>query len=302
MLLAAWILAGPAVAAAPSLVRTCARTSASANANVRWDVLEQRGKDGDRQAQEGELTASTELKRIWSWEKSADLCRTDAPLHALIAAGTRMYEVALPAGVPGAGAPTATPGPASCLTTSRARVEGSAQSAVELDADAIRARAVGRTDVNIVSENNAVVDTDWGAGTHFATVWAYRHKSPATAVEATVTIELSETYAGARVEVPELFQLIAWEGVVEGWVRDGDHYTRVRQPAPVTLTARANFPGKSGDVCLRGSVSSGAQGDRLAGRLSGVGIVDVRVTVGPTEHFPASIEGELPEFDPCGCP
>lgn len=299
MLLAASILAGTVFAATPSLVRTCARTSASANANVRWDVLEQRGKDGDRQQQDGELAASTELKRTWAWEKSADLCRTDDPLNALIAAGTRMYEVALPATVAGVGAAA---GPTSCGTTSRARVEGSARSAVELDADAIRARVVGRTDVDIVSENNAIVDTDWGAGADFATVWAYRHKSPATAVEATVTMELSDAYAGARVEVPELFQLTAWEGVVEGWVRDGDHYTRVQQRAPVTLTARANFPGKAGDVCLRGNVSAGAQGDRLAGRLSGVGILDVRVTVGPTEHFPASIEGELPEFEPCGCP
>ncbi len=294
MLLAAWLLTGPVLAGAPSLVRTCARTSASANANVRWDVLEQRGKDGDRQVQDGELAASTELKRTWSWEKSADLCRTDDPITALIAAGTRMYEVNLP----GSTAPTS----AACSTTSRARVDGSAQSAVELDANALRVRAVGRTDVAIVSENNAIVDTDWGAGAHFATVWAYQHKSAATAVEATVTVELSTAYAGARIEVPELLQLTAWEGTVEGWVRDGDHYTHVQQPAPATFTARANFPGRSGSVCMRGNVSSGAQGDRLAGRLSGAGIVDLRVTVGPTEHFPASIEGELPEFDPCGCP
>lgn len=284
LLLAAPLLAGT--------TRLCATTEANASANGGWEVLGRSARDGRLDTREGQNAARAAVDVQFGGERTEDLCPAYDPMGGVgLAARTDLLEVELPQ--PGA--------VGGCYTTALATARGGAEGEAWVDATRIRARAGGRSAMEIAATNSGRMDADGGAGAAFVGEWAYRGGGPNTAVSGTVTIDLADAYAGAWIGVPGLVYAEAWDGNVRAWARQGDRYVKVEGPAPLTIAVDTVLPGRSGAVCASGSASVGARGDEENGGFESASGLDLALDVTGTSKAALPLQGESPSFGECGC-
>jgi hypothetical protein len=281
-----FLLADPALAAP-----LCTQTSATASANGAWKILDERDEDAAGDRREGGSAAAAFVSRRFGERRSEDLCGAEV-LAGVERRGrvTDMIEVSLP-------------GEASACVADLV-AEGSAESSGSAWAarNAMRAGAEGQVKMSSAVENAAEMEMDGGAGGEFDGAWAWRSDGPTTSLLGFVEVDVADAYAGAFLSAPGLALVQAWDGEVDAWVRQGDHYAHYVGPAPVRLEIGVVVAGKSGTMCASGSASAGARvsggrGDEAGSRLS----FELEAAASGEAPDLVAPGAEIPEFEPCGC-
>ncbi len=273
-----------------TVTRTCSSASASANVHASWEVLGHKGRDDKSEVTSDAGQATATVRAEWGGERSEDLCPQDDPMGGLKAATDTMLEVQLPK--PGE--------PRSCMTTARAVATGGSTAQASVD-PALRVSARASADMAVDVTNSATMGADVGSAGTFTGVWAWRGKGPNTDVRGTVTISAGQAYARAAIEVPGLLKAQVYEGKVDAWVRQGDHYEHVQADAPITLEPYATLAGGKGSLCVTGNASMGGVADDRMRALAAESVLEAAFRLALSEQYPALPTGEQPEFGPCGC-
>ena len=163
--------------------------------------------------------------------------------------------------------------PRTCVTTARAAVRGGSTAEATVD-PTIHVSARSAADLTVETTNSSVVSADIGAAGSFTGAWSWKGKGPNTDVRGSVTISAAQAYARASIEVPGFLKAQVYEGKVDAWVREGDHYVRVQADAPVTLEPFGTLAGGKGGLCVTGSASLGGVADGRARAVAGDSALD----------------------------
>lgn len=272
---------------------TCSITEANAGAHATWSVLAKVDGDGVDDNDAGYTNATARIATAFGDSEAVDLCPAGDSLGGAGLAVRRLGLIAIDIDPDDIGG--------SCPATSYARGEGVVEGTAQIEPRAFAASATVRARVDVQADNAAAISVDAGAGSRFSSVWQYRSSGSNTRLAGTIGVSLADATGGARLSLPGIARIDAWNGVVDAWVRRGAEYEHVVGPAPMRLDVSVVTQGRSGSVCGAGSASLGAVAEDGAGGIDAASQISFILTpIGTEEAFDRSPH-DAPIFDLCTC-
>ncbi len=272
---------------------TCSYTEASAGAHASWSVLGKVDGSGVDDADVGYGTATARVATAFGGSEELDLCPAGDPLGGAGLAVRRLGLIAVdidPSEIGG-----------SCPSVSYARGEGVVEGIARVEPRAFAASATARGRMAVDADNAATISVDTGAGSRFSGVWQYRSGGPNTRLEGTIEVSLADATSGARLSLPGIARIDAWNGNVDAWIRRGDTYEHVVGPAPMRFDVSVVTQGRGGSICGNGSASVGALAeDGVGGIDAAAGVQFVLTPYGSEDDFDRTPR-DAPVFDLCTC-
>ena len=269
----------------------CATTGTTATTNGGWSLLEVHDSEGAEMIDEGAWSSRSRLSQTYGGIKEDNACDSkDGMGGATMRWTTDLLSVdALPG-----------QGQASCDVTVKARGRSDASGQAEVSQTKMTAMARGDAVSDAEAQNSGAISVDSGGGGRFLGEWAWRVPGATAAnVQGTITVGVQASYAGATLDIPGWAQIDAWDGEVEGWVRQGSEWVHVAGSAPMDISFGAVAAGR-GQVCASGSATTGSHSAEGAG---GIGAAAITFSMEPTKSAGAIDERPEggPEFAPCSC-
>lgn len=272
---------------------TCSVTEANAGAHGTWSVLAKVDSDGVDDADLGYTSAGARVATAFGGTEDVDLCPAGDPLAGADLPVRRIGLIAVDIDPDEIGG--------SCPSHSYARGEGVVEGVAQVEPKAFAASASARARMDVDAENAATISVDAGAGSRFSSSWQYRSTGSNTRLSGTIAVTLADAGGGARLSLPGIARIEAWNGMVDAWIRRGSSYEHVYGPAPMSFDVSVVTQGRSGSLCGAGSASLGAVAEDGAGGIDEVTEIAFALTpVGtedPFDHTPH----DAPIFDLCSC-
>jgi hypothetical protein len=272
---------------------TCSVTDATAGAHGSWSVLASVDSDGVESADSGFTSAQARIATAFGDSTTVDLCPAGDPLAGIDLPVRRLGLIAVDVD------PTALGN--ACPASSWARAEGVVEGLASVEPKAMAASATARAHLAIDADNVASISVDAGAGARWGSSWLYRSTGMNTRLVGTIEVTLADAQGGARINLPGLARVDAWDGQVDAWVRHGDRYEHVVGPAPMHLDVSVVMQGRGGSVCGGGSASLGSVADDSVDGIDvGSSIQFSLVPEGTTDPVD-DVPRDAPVFDLCTC-
>lgn len=271
----------------------CSVTSTTATTNGGWSLVDVRESDGGEDAHRGTWFSEASFSQTYGGTKEDNACESEDGMGGALMRWTS--ELLSVSALPGQGKPSA-----ACEVRVAARGQADASGRAEVSQLSMGALARGDALSEASAENTGAISVDSGGGGRFSSEWAWRvGGSPTAEMQGMITVGTQAAYSGATLDIPGWAQIDAWDGEVEGWVRQGAEWVHVQGTAPMDISFGAIVPSR-GEVCSTGLATAGSQSVDGGG---GIGASSIRFTMEPVRSSRAvddRPEGG-PEFAPCSC-
>lgn len=272
----------------------CATTSTTATTNGGWSLVEVRESDGAENSDQGAWSSQASLSRTYGGIKQDNACESEDGMGGALMRWTS--ELLSVDALPGQGkAPQA-----SCNVTVTARGQSDASGRAQVSQTAMKGMARGDAVSEAEAENTGAISVDSGGGGRFAGEWAWGVPGASAAkMQGMIHVGMQAAYAGATLDIPGWAQLDAWDGEVEGWVREGSSWIHIEGKAPMDIPFGAIVGGR-GQVCATGSATSGSRSVNGGGAI---GAAAIDFSMEPLKSMDEIDERPVggPEFMPCSC-
>lgn len=272
----------------------CAATSTTATTNGGWSLIEIRESDGAESTDQGAWFSEASLSRTYGGMKQDNACESQDGMGGALMRWTS--ELLSVDALPGQGKTSQK----SCDVTVSARGQSDASGRAELSQSVMKGMARGDAVSEAEAENSGAISVDSGGGGRFAGEWAWGVPgAPAAKVQGMIRVGVQAAYAGATLDIPGWAQIDAWDGEVEGWVREGSKWIHIEGKAPIDIVFGAVVPGR-GQVCAIGSATAGSRSVNGGGAIGAAGIEFSMIPVKSIDEIDARPAGG-PDFGPCSC-
>lgn len=272
----------------------CGATSTTATTNGGWTVVEIRESDGSESSDQGVWSSETSLSRSYGGMKQDNACDSEDGMGGALMRWTS--ELLSVDALPGQGQAVN----ASCDVTVSARGQSDASARAILSQMEMKGMARGDAVSDADAENSGTISVDSGGGGQFAGEWAWGVPGAhAAKVRGVIRVGVQAAYAGATLDIPGWAQIDAWDGDVEGWVREGSTWIHVKGKAPMEIAFGAVVAGR-GQVCATGLATAGSRSENGGGAIGAAAIEFSMEPIKSIDEIDARPTGG-PEFSPCSC-